>query len=232
MSFISCVTDALNAFTRGENLQTTISVITLAIVLGQLCVFMVDLLKKEEINRSPFNFIINAATAFNVALSVLEYKNSSMSFKSVDEIVLFNGSVIAVNCLFSFALRLTDLVKANVKKTNVKPVENGEKIVESEGVGDMSANKPTEIKNVIRLKCVPPDVDGGKYDGYLDVSYLKSLITVLKTKNLTEDDKQELEDFEVYLMNFAARQPYNGERTKLSGYLSDFMKKLARYDAV
>ena len=87
-------------------------------------------------------------------------------------------------------------------------------------------------KDVIRLRCVNPINDDENLDGYLDVSYLKSLINLLKDKNLTESDKKEIEDLEVYLMNFASRQPYNSERLELSGYLSDFMKKLARYNAV
>ncbi len=71
----------------------------------------------------------------------------------------------------------------------------------------------------------PPQV----FSGYVDVSYIKTLINTLKTNNLTEADKQDLEEFEVYLLNFINRQPTNAERQELSNKLGGLIKKLAKY---
>lgn len=64
---------------------------------------------------------------------------------------------------------------------------------------------------------------------YLDVNYVKELIYKLKQKELADSDLNELEELEVYLLNFATRQPYATERAKLSLYLSSLIKKLAKY---
>ena len=63
---------------------------------------------------------------------------------------------------------------------------------------------------------------------YLNVSYVKELIYKLKQQELSVEDANELEEFEVYLLNFACRQPYSTEKDRLSNYLSSLIKKLAK----
>ena len=67
------------------------------------------------------------------------------------------------------------------------------------------------------------------FSGYVDVGYIKSLINTLKGNDLTESDLLELEDLEVYLLNFVNRQPSNAERQELSAKLGGLIKKLAKY---
>ena len=98
------------------------------------------------------------------------------------------------------------------------------------------ANTPSNLlfhdnnREVVKIKCLSPTAYGDGYDGFLDVAYLKSLLSLLNEKNLSKEDREELDEFQVYLMNFASRQPYRSERIKLNNYLSNFIKKLARYD--
>ena len=66
-------------------------------------------------------------------------------------------------------------------------------------------------------------------NGWLNVGYLKWLISNLKTKNVSANDLIELEDFEVYLLNFTTRQPNAYERKVLSTRINSLIKKIARY---
>ena len=71
----------------------------------------------------------------------------------------------------------------------------------------------------------PPQV----FSGYVDVGYIKTLISSLKTNSLTDAEIQDLEEFEVYLLNFVNRQPTSSERQELSNKLGGLIKKLAKY---
>ena len=46
------------------------------------------------------------------------------------------------------------------------------------------------------------------------------------------EEENELEEFEIYLMNFCQKQPTCEQKNKLSLYLSSLMKKLAYYKIV
>ncbi len=65
--------------------------------------------------------------------------------------------------------------------------------------------------------------------GYIDVSYIKTLISELKQKNLSDDDYSQIEDLEIYLLRFITRQPNSEERVVLSEYLSMLIKKISLY---
>ncbi len=83
-------------------------------------------------------------------------------------------------------------------------------------------------KRVETISCVEEPVT--VYGGYVDVSYLKSLIYALKGKELECEDFKEIEELEVYLINFVNRQPTAQERVKLSKLIGNLFKKLAKYD--
>ena len=65
--------------------------------------------------------------------------------------------------------------------------------------------------------------------GYLDVTHVKNLIEQLKSKELSENDYGQIEDLELYLLNFVSRQPNQSERAVLSEKLSMLIKKIALY---
>ena len=71
----------------------------------------------------------------------------------------------------------------------------------------------------------PPQV----FSGYVDVGYVKNLINSLKDKPVTQDESREIEDLEVYLLNFVNRQPNNTERQELSSKLGALIKTLSKY---
>lgn len=72
----------------------------------------------------------------------------------------------------------------------------------------------------------------GMFNGYLNVKYVKFLIDKLNNCDITIAERKETEDFEVYLMNFAYRQPTEREREELSPKLNTLIRTLAKYQAV
>ena len=92
-----------------------------------------------------------------------------------------------------------------------------------------------QTKPDIEVKVIKPKTykyfssDSSISGGYLDVLHLKSLINDLKQKNLSNADYSEIEDLELYLMNFVSRQPNDSERAVLSEKLSMLVKKIALY---
>ena len=70
------------------------------------------------------------------------------------------------------------------------------------------------------------------YSGSIDVSYVKSLIDKLKENSLEESDEKEIEEFELFIINFVNRQPNGYERKKMSEYMGSLIKKLAKYTAI
>ena len=67
------------------------------------------------------------------------------------------------------------------------------------------------------------------FSGYVDVGYIKTLISSLKDKGLTQAESREIEDLEVYLLNFVNRQPNSNERQELSARLNGLIKTLSKY---
>ena len=74
------------------------------------------------------------------------------------------------------------------------------------------------------------DASRTDFNGWINVENLKSIIKELKLKKLDGNDLMELEDFEVYLLNFVSRQPNAYERKVLSTRINSLIKKIARYE--
>ena len=95
----------------------------------------------------------------------------------------------------------------------------------------LKVQKQTENhKNVEVIPCT--EEGASVYSGYIDVNYVKSLIDKLKENSLEFEDEKEVEEFEIYLLNFVNRQPNGIERKRLSEYMGSLMKKLAKYNAI
>ena len=98
------------------------------------------------------------------------------------------------------------------------------------------AHENTDIKSYYRLsvkraveKVITAEEPPQVFSGYVDVGYIKTLINNLKSNDLTEEDRLELDEFEVYLLNFVNRQPNNTERQELSKRLNCLIKTLSKY---
>ncbi len=106
-----------------------------------------------------------------------------------------------------------------------KPKRKGKKAQENILINN---DYGTSIKRAVeRIKMAEesPQV----YSGYVDVGYIKSLINNLKSNQLEEVDSKEIEEFEIYLLNFVNRQPNSNERQELSARLNGLIKTLSKY---
>ena len=246
MKLFSEVINAMANFLKSEYLSVIVLIITMVILVILLAYTVMQIACKNVINGSAVKYLIAMLFAINLTLSSFEFIFVKNTFITVVSVVAFNVATLIVILLFAFALTVTVTIKEEIiaKKLNAstsknyglhqppnQTVQNLNQTVIGESVQTVTPVTLQDGVNVVTVPCVSVSDYGNGYDGFLDISYLKSLIALLRQKTLSKTDESELDDFEVYLMNFASRQPRQSERVKLSGYLSDFIKKLARYDA-
>ena len=100
--------------------------------------------------------------------------------------------------------------------------------IQGKSVEQISENYGSLVKKAVE-KITLVEEGPKAFSGYVDIAYVKGLINSLKKHNLEENDSLELEELEVYLLNFANRQPNSLERLELSKKLGSLIKKLAKY---
>ncbi len=159
-------------------------------------------------------FIISFILYFNAIL--IEFIKIKRVFKDGLDLLISLSAFIILGILGkiiinSFRFKSKKPSKLNLSRAEISPSE-------------------TKPKSVEIISCIEEPIS--VYNGYVDVKYLKKLIEDLKEKDLEYDDEKKVEEFEVYLLNFVNRQPNSIERTKLSEYIGDLIKKLAKYQVV
>ena len=232
MEFFNFLVNAIYSFSKYNKLGVISFALSIALIVLIIATFLVVILSKKAVNLKAFKCFTAILLTLITVISAFEFINVKKVFLVVDSVIVYVIALIILCAILFTIIYLTEYSK-RLKLTKTKNVSS----VKLNKVTKLTDSEQAPLTNnndieVIKLKCVSPQIDGGEFDGYLDVSYLKSLISLLRERNLTEKDDKELEDLEVYLMNFARRQPYKSERSKLTEYLSDLMKKLARYNAV
>ena len=232
MEFFNFLVNAIYSFSKYNKLGVISFALSIALIVLIIATFLVVILSKKAVNLKAFKCFTAILLTLITVISAFEFINVKKVFLVVDSVIVYVIALIILCAILFTIIYLTEYSK-RLKLTKTKNVSS----VKLNKVTKLTDSEPATLTNnndkeVIKLKCVSPQIDGGEFDGYLDVSYLKSLISLLRQRNLSEKDDKELEDLEVYLMNFARRQPYKSERSKLTEYLSDLMKKLARYNAV
>ena len=176
--------------------------------------FIVSIITRRSANLKRYNlyFIISLISYANgIVIESILHKKVFTSF--ID--LMISISVIVIVGLLGNAL--LSIVKFKKKDT-------------FKGVKKIDIEKVEKPKTVEVLSCVEEPVS--VYGGYIDVLYLKGLIDKIKEKNLEYDDEREIEELEIYLLNFVTRQPNAYERGKLSNYIESFFKKLAKYNVI
>ena len=153
-----------------------------------------------------FTFLVLFTLTFGEFLTV------STAFNSLTSCFITFCSTVLVQCFICYFIY-------PLKRQRKKPIKDKVEIKSDYG---LSVKRAVEH---VKMAEDPPQV----FSGYVDVSYIKTLINNLKTNDLTETDRQDLDEFEVYLLNFVNRQPTNAERQNLSTKLGALIKKLAKY---
>jgi DNA mismatch repair ATPase MutL len=131
----------------------------------------------------------------------------------------YNYILLAVLCLLLVSNIVLFICFFTLKRNKKKRAHENNEIKSDYGLSVKRA-----VEKVITAEETPQ-----VFSGYVDVGYIKTLISSLKTNSLTDAEIQDLEEFEVYLLNFVNRQPNNTERQELSSKLGALIKTLSKY---
>ena len=201
--------------------------ITLSIIIVFVCQLLYSVTKSKKSNYSFTKFAI-FSTVCTLFVSLCEHYTLGRVFKSVYYSIIFTLLNLIISFIFSFVLDTVNYVldgklKTSQPKTKEEPFDDKKLQVAS-----------STKKALLKLKTQPLDLYNleNVTNEFIDVSYIKELINSLKDKPLTIKESEELEEFEVFLLNFCYRQPNKNEKEKLSLHLSSLMKKLAYYKIV
>lgn len=143
-----------------------------------------------------------------------EFLTVKSAFTSLESSFIFFFSVMIIECAVYYFFCPLKKAKRKALKT----------FSQSEIPSDYGLSVKRAVEHIKTAEDVPQ-----VFSGYVDVGYVKSLILNLKTNDLSETDKCELEDFEVYLLNFVNRQPNSNERQELSKRLNCLIKTISKY---
>ena len=181
--------------------------------------------------KTTFAFKFFAVACFTAAVLVasFEYDVRAEIFSSITSVVLYAallfyvcfllyGLLCVINCVLVYAPPKKPREKSAATKTP-KPSVTGETVGAKGGI-------PLESENYGSFGA------DGTFCGYLNVKYVKYLLDKLKKCDICAAERKEAEDLEVYLMNFAYRQPNESEREELSPKLNALIRALAKYNAV
>ena len=165
-----------------------------------------------------FRFWYKKSLSFAILLLFVltfgEFLITKRIFTAIDGCFIFFFSVTLLQlAVYYFLVPLKAKKKSQTKKVEISEIKN-----------DYGLSVKRAVEHIKTAEETPQ-----VFSGYVDVGYIKSLINTLKGNDLTESDLLELEDLEVYLLNFVNRQPSNAERQELSAKLGGLIKKLAKY---
>ena len=180
----------------------------IASALSFLIEFTLTLSQKKERDGVCFLCFSLVGIIISAYFSVQDYLGVKRLFLSVDYVYAFLTLYSVCALIFYSAIKkVSQKRKGKVKKSE-----------------DIKMEEVLPTSNAVKYFKME-DIKGE----YLNVSYVKELISSLKQKQLTDSDYRELEELEVYLLRFISRQPEGEERAVLSEYLSMLIKKLSLY---
>lgn len=174
-------------------------------------------------NKRSFSKSTRVLTFILFLLIFGEWYVAKNVFSSLQSGIFVSLTLLVVQLLISTALFL---IKVDKKPKGFKPQEK-----KAEDIKIQALNYGETIKNAVE-KLKLSEEEPRTFSGFVDVAYIKSLINELNGKDLEEKDKLEIEELEVYLLNFINRQPNSLEREVLSRHLGGLIKKLAKYQVV
>ena len=194
---------------------------TLTPIFSFLIETVLILFSKKSLEGEFYKSVTSLSLLLLTIFSVSSFATNQLVFKSAIEVFYYNASMV----LFCLAMLLTLKLILNKRVKETAIIAEQEERVENVKI------EPTNVKRIVEtITCKTANEQ--EYSGYLNVEYLKTLIDKLKQNDLEEQELLEVEDLEVYLLNFITRQPTASERQVLSNYIGLLLKKLAKYNVV
>lgn len=191
-----------------------------------LASFLLEIILNISLKKSTKGEVSKSASIISTLLSIIfstsNYLSGNSVFLSVMEVAFYNLTLI----LFCFILcKTASLIGQFCSNKISRQLDFTKDEPTSEEL------PPSNVKRIVEtITC--KTTSKNEYSGYLNIDYLKELILQLKKQNLDEQDLYELEELEVYLLNFVTRQPTCEERCVLSKHIGRLFKKLAKYNVV
>ena len=185
---------------------------------------------RGEKTTFAYKFLSVICVSAAILSAAFEYDVRGEVFSSITAVVLYAALSFYV-CVFLYAfLVFVNYVLVYELKTGgalKKPCDKAKPAAKNAVKGKVKESVETPATNTYGAFGAD-----GLFSGYLNVKYVKYLIDKLKNYDISVSERKEAEDFEVYLMNFACRQPTETEREELSPKLNALIKTLAKYNAV
>ena len=203
---------------------------SLFIICGLLIVpfisFLIEVILNIVLKKNTRGEVSKSTSIISVLLSTIfstsNYISGSRVFLSVKEVVFYNLT-LALLCYILY--KTASIIGQFCTKKTASVVD----FIESESKSEVLP--PTNVKRIVEtITC--KTANKNEYSGYLNVDYLRELISQLKKSELEPKDLFEVEELEVYLLNFVTRQPTSEERQILSNHIGLLFKKLAKYNVV
>ncbi len=191
--------------------------VVVILVLSSVLVFFIEILacifSRKKRDTAYFLCFAMLTATLTSYFAIEDYLGEKYLFEKVKGVYAVMTIIISVLIIFYMVLRAVSRYEKPKKVTS-----------------KVDENKQNE-ECIINVKTKPYEYyyNENLANGYLDVSYVKNLIFELKKKDLTEVDYNQIEELELYLMNFVSRQPNQNERAVLSEKLSMLIKKIALY---
>ena len=193
------------------SLMVIILTISLAtIFLLELLVCLLSKRKKDTVYYLCYTLLNLVVTAY---FAVEDYFGEKLLFETPKSVYAVMTAIVSISILFYTLICIVS--RRDRDKKIPQPIQE-------------EKSKDIEV-STIKPKTYEHYFKGNISSGYLDVSHVKSLISELKQKELSDSDYSEIEELELYLMNFISRQPDGEERAVLSEKLSMLIKKIALY---
>lgn len=212
----------INAVDKGVKSSLSPYVILLA---GALPLFscLVELTLNACLKKNTSGEVTKSVSTVSILISII-FSVGSLFFNGLNYLTPLN--VFYYNATLILVCYIAYITAKTVGKFCYKPLKIKEEVEE-----DKKDLAPTNVKRIVEtITCKP--LSKPTFSGYLNVEYLRELVAQLKKCDLSEEELSEIEDFEVYLLNFVTRQPNSEERLKLSNYIGLLFKKLAKYNVV
>ncbi len=203
--------------------------ITLSIIMVFIVQLIYCIVKNKKTTYSYLKFSC-FTTVTTLLVSICEFYTSKKIFTSIYYTIIYTLFNLGLSLFFNIILSTLNYI-IDKKTTESKQFQ----VANSTSCNSQKLQvNDTTKKALLRLKTQPLALYNLETcsNDFIDVEYIKELISSLKDKPLTLQESEELEELEVFLLNFCYRRPNQEEKDKLSSYLSSLMKKLAYYKIV
>lgn len=199
------------SFDFGSSAYVICAVLTFLLLFITMLEILSLIIFKSKIDLTYYVCYLVINFTITLYFAVQDFIGQKIVFDSGYKIYVFITALISVSILLYAIVRVFNykIVKPKNKNQKVKDMESAESLEPSNYVKFVLEEKP--------------------FEGYLNVNYVKKLISELKGHNLTQGEYEQIEEFELFLLNFVSRQPKNSERRVLSEYMSMLIKKIAKY---